>query len=588
VSIQRSMGKTKTSPPKADPERDAWIANFYTENHLAYEAFPHEVASPEQLRFIVFLEGEPHYYPCADKIFETIIEKKAGETLTLEYMKVWERLEPLVRSVVENGYRREFLLSLLRNKFRHESTSLVMLPSRLEKRLLQIFTSVSEIGRPLAKYKDALNRRAYEVLRSQSFKNAFNDPRGLELAADVPLDEVALAIKLEQIRRLVALTAHPELWTGTGEITSEQLRAMMTADFRGSGWRWLEKTLRRWMQFPARRYLLWTGVSAGEVLVDVAIIRLLIGMGINVIISVKKDFYYESVTMSDILEDPSLHDVFADADMIMSSKISKKDLLERLQSDKMLFVISDGSQERFNPLLTSITFARAFKEADAVVIRAPEDAPAILDCRFSFTRDILVAVRKEPGTVTLKERQRHSRVIRFAETDLRRKAKGLIDHLRAQKRRGKTIMFYSAIVGSIPNQLETAKRILEVFVGDLRGKQEGVLVINPAEYFESGMDADDIMYMWEIVQRSGLIDIWRFQSVSDVEKAFELMREKVPPEWVGKDATYSTGCTKEMEIALEVQKQHPEMQIIGPPWEKFLRRREYGVGKLYDRVLGEA
>jgi hypothetical protein len=153
---------------------------------------------------------------------------------------------------------------------------------------------------------------------------------------------------------------------------------------------------------------------------------------------------------------------------------------------------------------------------------------------------------------------------------------------------GATIMFYSAIVGSIPYQLETAKEVLNTFVKYLRERQEGVVIINPAEHFEPGMDADDMMYMWEIVQRSGVIDIWRFQTVDDIETAFELMGRKVPPEWVGKDATYSTGCTKEMKIALEVQKERPEMQIIGPPWEKFLRRKEYGVGKLYDRSLEDA
>ena len=167
------------------------------------------------------------------------------------------------------------------------------------------------------------------------------------------------------------------------------------------------------------------------------------------------------------------------------------------------------------------------------------------------------------------------------------KAESMILHLKMAKKQGKTIMFYSAIVGSIPHQIETAKRILNVFVGYLREKQEGVVVINPGEHFEKGMDADDIMYMWEIVQRSGVIDIWRFQTVHDIEKSFELMGEKVPPEWVGKDATYSTGCTKEMQIAMEVQKEHPEMQIIGPSWEKFMRRKEYGVGKLYDRAFGE-
>ena len=42
-----------------DPDRDAWLTNFFTENHLAYETFPDAVASPEQLKFIVHLdEGE--------------------------------------------------------------------------------------------------------------------------------------------------------------------------------------------------------------------------------------------------------------------------------------------------------------------------------------------------------------------------------------------------------------------------------------------------------------------------------------------------------------------------------------------------
>jgi hypothetical protein len=101
------------------------------------------------------------------------------------------------------------------------------------------------------------------------------------------------------------------------------------------------------------------------------------------------------------------------------------------------------------------------------------------------------------------------------------------------------------------------------------------------------MDADDLMYMWEIVQRSGYINIWRFQTYDDIVKAFQIMGDKVPPEWVGKDATFSTGCTKEMKIALEVQHKNPEMQIIGPATEKFVRRAEYGVGKMYDKRLAD-
>jgi hypothetical protein len=42
-----------------------------------------------------------------------------------------------------------------------------------------------------------------------------------------------------------------------------------------------------------------------------------------------------------------------------------------------------------------------------------------------------------------------------------------------------------------------------------------------------------------------------------------------------------------MRIAIEVQKKHPEMQIIGPSKEKFMRRDEYGIGKMYDRRFSE-
>ena len=42
-----------------------------------------------------------------------------------------------------------------------------------------------------------------------------------------------------------------------------------------------------------------------------------------------------------------------------------------------------------------------------------------------------------------------------------------------------------------------------------------------------------------------------------------------------------------MKIALKVQQTHPEMQIIGPSREKFMRRSEYGIGKMYDQRIGE-
>jgi hypothetical protein len=72
--------------------------------------------------------------------------------------------------------------------------------------------------------------------------------------------------------------------------------------------------------------------------------------------------------------------------------------------------------------------------------------------------------------------------------------------------------------------------------------------------------------MWEIVQTSGYIDIWRFQTADDITDSFALMNKKVPPKWIGKDSTYSTGCTKEMRITQDVQKKNTEMQLMGLHW----------------------
>ena len=182
---------------------------------------------------------------------------------------------------------------------------------------------------------------------------------------------------------------------------------------------------------------------------------------------------------------------------------------------------------------------------------------------------------------------KHPSSIKFSHAELDQKAKTIIEQMSKSKKKGMTVIFYSGIIGSIPGKIQIAKKIMALCIQNLKNQFARTFIINPSEHFEPGMDADDLMYMWEIVQTSGLIDIWRFQTYEDIVRAFQSMGQKVPPQWVGKDATFSTGCTKEMRIALEVQKKHPEMQIIGPSKEKFMRRGEYGIGKMYDRRFSE-
>ncbi len=581
------MNPDKKETTGKNPEKEAWLANFFTENHIAYEAFPHEVASLEQLRFMVYTEPGQLYYPCSDRTFNAIINKTDSDWLIMNYVKVWEKIKPLVTSIIEDDYKREFLLHLLHIKFRHDTASLVVLPSRVEKRLLHIFVRVSEIDRPLARKKEEMNQKVSRLLNSKAYQEAINDREGLTLETDSPLDEIGLRISFLKLKRLFSLAFNMEKVMASEELTKERLMELMSTEVAGEGWKHLEETLRSWQSDQEWHYVLWKSPLAGSVLLDLEVIKILVRFGVKVIISVKHSFYFDEITMADVMEDPYLTDRFKISEIITDRQISKNDLLDKLKSDKTIFVIDDGTQERFNPLLTSVTFARAFKEADEVFIRSPKDAWCIAHSSFRYTRNMLLRNLDVTDHLGIIFKPKHPKAVRFSEADLRAKAEALIYHLKMEKRKGKTIMFYSAIVGSIPGQLEMAKKILKVFVNYLRQKHKDVVIINPAEHFEPGMDADDLMYMWEIVQRSGLIDIWRFQTYEDIEKAFELMGEKVPPEWVGKDATYSTGCTKEMQIAREVQKEHPEMQIIGPPWEKFLRRKEYGVGKLYDRTLGD-
>ncbi|MDH4319810.1 MAG: hypothetical protein OEV64_15615, partial [Desulfobulbaceae bacterium] len=502
------------------------------------------------------------------------------------YNEIWSRLEWLVKLVIPDEDRQRYLLTLLSIKFQHESASRVLLPSRLEKRLVGIFTTISEIPRPLAGGQALDNQRADDFLNSPQFHELYNSMEGMELSKAESLDDVDLHLHLLRLKRLLLLSSVRDIWREEMVPGTEYLRSILDSAIDSPDWQWLHDWLRKVLLGESRPYILWIGGRSGEIIFDLAIIQLLIKMGVRVILAVKQSFVYKRISFSDTLEDPVLERLLAKADFIGEPRISKNELLRRMHKESKLLIVSDGTGEQFNPLLTSVTFARAFKECDLVVSRCPASR-VCLGNHFQFTRDFLSIVTEGPGKIDVFRKPQHPAVIRFAEHMLREKAESLIIMAKKNKEKGKVIMFYSAIVGSIPGQLETAKKILNVFIKHLRATLPGVVMINPGEHFEEGMDADDIMYMWEIFQRSGMIDLWRFQTVEDIEKSFELMGESVPLEWTGKDATFSTGCTKEMEIAMDMQKKNPEMQLIGPSWEKFLRRKEYGVGKLFDRTLAE-
>ena len=579
-----------------DPAADAWLTNFFTENHLDFETQPDEVASPEQVRFVVHLSENAVYYPCSAELFEAISTRQSDSYLQARYQEVWTVVERLVEDVISDGLKRTFLLELLRLKFEHDTHDGILLPSRLKKRLIKIFINKSKIDTPYFPAKVQTNKRVQTLIARPNLWHIFNwIDQHTVLSFESLEDLKAEAAKL-QLQRMFRLCVARELWEderGGAEVPEVDFIAILNRPLSGNGVEALQACLQRPQDAPGSctvdpKKILWLSNEAGEIIVDLKIIRFLLGWGHKIILVVKDGFYLNKVSRYDVEHDPILQQELRAATFIKDPAISKKELLEQLKRDTQLFIISDGTQERLNLLRTSTTFARMFKEADLVISKGVDQYRRLFATPFRFTRDVFnVRLGEDEQEVIVSYKPKHPEAVNFSEQDLKEKAQGIIQQMDAAKKRGDKVIFYSAIIGSIPGEMETAIQILAAFVGHLRDIYKKSFIINPAEHFVPGMDADDLMYMWEVVQRSGLIDIWRFQTVEDIETSFRLLEREVPPEWLGKDATYSTGCTKEMNIALTVQRQHPEMQIIGPAKERFLRRSEYGIGKLYDRRLSD-
>ncbi len=587
----KKMPKTTVYQPGQSPQMDAWVTFFFIENHLDYFTYPDHAATDEQVRFMVYTEEAERYYPCSDKMFAAIISRQQSALIQKGYNKTLQRILTLIERQIEEPWEKAYLEALISNKYKHETRDEIMIPSRLEKRLMSIYLKRTHIEDPFQAEKVERNGRAQRALDSEAFISAFNHVAKANL--DNPpdtLSDIKAQIAAIEFRRLLCMACAREIWeTKSHEhyakkdylslferpIVGDGFTALL--DFLGFGAR----------QRPTARKILWLADESGQVIVDLAVIQLLVAHGHKVIIAFKSGPLYTKTDIVDLISDEVLRAATAHAVTISNPNLSKNDLVATLRADIPVLALSDGTSEDLNLLLASTTFARVFKEVDGVVSRGVAQRRRFFDAHFQFTQDIYSIAAEKDGAVSILLKPRHPAVIKFSHRDLEKKAQTIIDQMKSAKEKGMTVIFYSGIIGSIPGKIKTAKTIMSTFVEHLKEQSAMTFIINPSEYFEPGMDADDLMFMWEIVQRSGQIDIWRFQAYDDIVTAFEIMNTKIPPEWVGKDATYSTGCTKEMAIAIDVQQKHPEMQIIGPAKERFMRRREYGVGKMYDRRLAD-
>ncbi|MGB5158471.1 ARMT1-like domain-containing protein [Desulfobacterium sp. N47] len=588
-----SPGPKNIYTERENPEKDAWHIAFFIENHLDYNSYPGQVATPEQVRFMVYTEEEECYYPCSDKMFESIINRNNQNFVNEKYNAVLERIFHVVDEQIEDENENNFLKSLIKIKFMHETRDAIMLPSRLEKRLLRIFINHSNISDPYLCEKAFRNNSTKIIIKSECCKKAL-DIIYPSYFKDIP-DTISNIRKLAdylELKRLFTLSVENSLWTSakSAGYAEEDFLKIFERKFTGNGADLLFDLICKKNSDSGqevRKKILWLIDEAGEAVVDITIVNYLVKLGHKIILVFKEGPLFTKTTFYDAMMDEAFAEDLKGAYFIKDSNLGKNDLIRIIRSDNDIMAISDGIFENVNLLLTSTTFARFFKEADFIISRGYDQKRRFFDTHFQFTQDIFNISAGENDSVNISYKPKHPLVIKFSYENLERKAKSIINQMSEAKKKGMTVIFYSGIIGSIPGKIKMAKRIMSIFIQHLRERFAMTFIINPSEYYETGMDADDLMYMWEIVQTSGLIDIWRFQSYEDIVEAFQIMGRKVPPEWVGKDATFSTGCTKEMKIAGEVLEKHPEMQIIGPPKEKFMRRNEYGVGKMYDQRLGD-
>ena len=562
-----------------DPLLDAWLLHFLTENSLEHSIDPANNASPEQLRFMAALGPDQIFAPCSDEMLGHLLEKTMDPSLLDEYSAVWRRMLELIENYAPTQYDKIKIRTLCDHKYRQALSAPVLIPSRLQKRLTTIFLAQAGIYDPYRERKRAMNRRAADFLHSDAMGALLNTCPGLPQACST-IQDMRFELDLLEISRLLCLSIWRTIWQG------EQFTPTRSE---------IEQKLGECPSFDALRQvlnqdrsrsmkILYLPDEAGGLIFDILAAQALVRMGHRVIMAMKDGFFFDAPTLWDVEDDPAIGEALAGAQIVSNGRMGKNALLQAIKENPFL-VISDGTRERLNLCRTSVTFSRAWKECDLVLAKGEPNYRRLFMTSTPFTRDILCVHVNPDGKPLVDAKQRPADVHAFTEQEITAKAEAILSRMRAQKAAGKTIMFYSAIVGSIPHETDTAIKVLDVFVNYLRAKMPGAYIINPAEQFVEGMDADDLMFMWEKVQRAGLINVWRFQTSQDIEQAFELMRKDVPPIWTGKDATFSTGCTKEMRIALDMQESHPEMQIIGPGADKFLRRRDYGVGKFFDAAI---
>ncbi|MHC4459352.1 MAG: ARMT1-like domain-containing protein, partial [Planctomycetota bacterium] len=375
IKPSKPIKNSKAYSPGISPEKDAWFTAFYIENHLDPITHPDHAAPPAQVRFMVYLDEDERYYPCSNRMFETIMRRDNSRFLQKKYQEVLQRVMALIADQIEDHTENQFLESLIKIKYEHETRDQIMIPSRLEKRLIRIFLDRTQIEDPYM-YKKALrNYRADSVLKTKTLQKALNhiDPSALK---DSPISLAAIRGFTDQIviQRLFSLSVENTLWE-TDVAAKYQLKdyhKIFKKNLTGNG----VKPLIDFLGLndasegdSRRKRILWLANEAGEVMMDFAIMKYLTKLGHKVIIAFKDGPLFTKVDYYDAQGDETLARELEGSLCIEDENLTKNELVRTLKSNYSILVISDGTRENLNLLLASTTFARMFKEVDGIISR---------------------------------------------------------------------------------------------------------------------------------------------------------------------------------------------------------------------------
>ena len=316
------------------PEKAAWLTAFYIENHLDPFAYPAQVASSEQIKFMVYLDEDQRYYPCSDQMFDAIVNRNQSDLIQNEYCRVLDKVLSLIRDKIEDSKEKTYLETLIRIKYLHETRDEMMIPSRLEKRLTQIFINRTQIEDPNIFEKTTRNKQAAKILESDAFQQALNHWDSVApLKKPQTLAEVRMLAEQLELRRLIALTGESAIWSPEAPLpyTKEDFLRVFQRPIEGNGvdefFGIFGTKCHDGICWTEPKRFLWLADEAGEFMVDLAIITYLAKLGHKIIVAFKSRPTYTLVDFEDALQDKTITSKLNEACFIKNPALTKNELV---------------------------------------------------------------------------------------------------------------------------------------------------------------------------------------------------------------------------------------------------------------------